>query len=147
MIAEDRWFISTSGEMEVELEEMLRTVTLLRSSSTGVLLVARQDRRVVGFLSLRPPPWRRTRHVVKLEIMVDRESRGLGVGRALLEAGIAWAEQAEDVTKIGLAVFADNERAVALYEAHGFEVEGRRVREYREEDGTYRDDVLLYRFV
>lgn len=147
MIAEDRWFISTSGEMEVELEEMLRTVTLLRSSSTGVLLVARQDRRVVGFLSLRPPPWRRTRHVVKLEIMVDRESRGLGVGRALLEAGIAWAEQAEDVTKIGLAVFADNERAVALYEAHGFGVEGRRVREYREEDGTYRDDVLLYRFV
>ena len=44
-------------------------------------------------------------------------------------------------------MFADNTRAVELYRRLGFEEEGRRVREYKLADGTYRDDLLLYRTV
>ncbi|MCA9568925.1 MAG: GNAT family N-acetyltransferase [Myxococcales bacterium] len=147
MIAEERWFIASAGELDMELPDMVRDIATLRGSNRGHLLVARVDGRVAGYLVLRAPPWRRTSHVVKLEILVDARYRGEGVGRALLQAGIAWAESAPGIEKIGLSVFADNERALALYRSLGFQEEGRRLREYRMDDGTYRDDVLLYRLV
>ena len=49
--------------------------------------------------------------------------------------------------KLSLSVFSDNDRAIALYEASGFGIEGRREREYRLADGSYRGDVLMSRFV
>ncbi len=147
VVAEGRWFISEGAEGDVDLETMSHRVALCQGSEQQAVFVARGGRALVGYVLLRPPGWRRTRHVVKLEIMVDRVHRGQGVGSALLEAAIAWAERSPVVEKIGLAVFADNERAIRLYRRFGFEEEGRRVREYKLEDGTYRDDLLLYRFV
>ena len=88
----------------------------------------------------------RLRNTGKLEVMVHPDWRGQGIGRALLEAGLAWAE-GSPLHKVGLAVFATNERALHLYTELGFREEGRRPREYRMEDGTLRDDVLLYRMV
>ena len=79
--------------------------------------------------------------------MVGQAHRGEGIGRALLAAAIAWATETEAVEKLSLSVFSDNVRAIALYEAAGFVVEGRREREYRMSDGSYRGDVLMSRFV
>ena len=85
-------------------------------------------------------------HCGKLEIMVSARHRGVGIGRALMAYALDWARESV-LTKIGLTVYADNERAIALYRSLGFEEEGRRPREYRLPDGSYRDDLLLYRFV
>ena len=73
--------------------------------------------------------------------------RGKGIGRALMTACLEWAEDNAQIAKIGLNVFTDNERAIDLYRRFGFEEEGRRLREYRMADGTWRDDLLMYRFV
>jgi ribosomal protein S18 acetylase RimI-like enzyme len=143
VVAEDRWFISEAGELDLEVEETLRVIALLKGSSSGTLRVARLDGRVVGFLSLRPPPFRRMRHVVKLEIAVAHGHRGEGIGRRLMEAALGWARATPGIDKVGLAVFADNERALALYRAFGFVEEGRRLREYKMADGSWRDDLLL----
>ncbi|MEZ4323340.1 MAG: GNAT family N-acetyltransferase [Myxococcota bacterium] len=144
VLAEGRWFIGTDVDRTVEQE--IRNLAALKGSLNETVLVARRDGRLVGFVALAVPPFQRMQHVAKLEIMVEERTRGAGVGRALLEAAVAWAEDSP-LTKIGLAVFADNARALALYASLGFVEEGRRPREYRMEDGTYRDDVLLYRFV
>ena len=73
--------------------------------------------------------------------------RGRGVGRALLTAGLEWAIENPTIEKVGLSVFSDNERAIALYRLLGFEEEGCRRGEYRMDDGSYRDDLLLQRSV
>jgi ribosomal protein S18 acetylase RimI-like enzyme len=49
--------------------------------------------------------------------------------------------------KLSLAVFADNSPAIGLYRSLGFIEEGRRIGEYREEDGRLRDDLIMARSV
>jgi ribosomal protein S18 acetylase RimI-like enzyme len=56
--------------------------------------------------------------------------RGVGIGRALIEATLAAARVA-GLSRIELEVLADNERAIALYRAVGFVVEGVKRDAYR----------------
>jgi RimJ/RimL family protein N-acetyltransferase len=148
VLAEREWFITLPHELDLTLEEREHQIRGFDESDNCVFLVARiPQERCVGFLTLRGGTLSRLRHAAKLEVMVAPQWRGHGVGKALLGAGIAWAEASSVLTKVGLAVFATNERALALYRRFGFSEEGRRPREYRLEDGSFRDDVLLYRFV
>jgi ribosomal protein S18 acetylase RimI-like enzyme len=67
------------------------------------------------------------------------------VGRALLEAALAEARR-RGARKLSLRVLGDNERARALYERAGFEVEGVLRAEFHL-DGRDVDDVLMARSV
>jgi ribosomal protein S18 acetylase RimI-like enzyme len=146
VLEEGDFFISVADEYQVSLEAQTAWISAFRASENSVILCAR-DPLLKGFVSLQGGVLARMRHAAKLEIMVSRQHRGQGVGRALLGAALTWAEANPLIEKIGLSVFATNVRAVALYEAHGFEHEGRREREYRMADGSYRADILMYRYV
>ena len=67
--------------------------------------------------------------------------RGRGVGRRLLEATVAKA-RCEGFKRIELDVYADNPRAIALYEKAGFVREGI-VRDASLIDGVFRDAILM----
>jgi putative acetyltransferase len=79
--------------------------------------------------------------VAELGMMVDSAWRGKGVGRALLEAGIAWARSV-GAHKVALQHWPTNERAAALYERFGFVEEGRLRRHYRRRNGELWDAVV-----
>jgi len=143
---EGAFFITRPEEFHVTLEEMSERIRMGRARENSVILCARSPA-VVGFVSVQGGALARMMHAAKLEIMVSRAHRGQGVGRALMEAALSWAEANPSVTKIGLSVFADNDAAIGLYRSMGFEEEGRREREYKMEDGSFRSDVLMYRFV
>ena len=146
VFSEDRWFITTGDEFGIDLLQMRARIDAHHASDSSGVWVARAARGVVcDVLFATGGRLQRTRHTSKIEIMVARPWRGRGVGRSLLEGCIAWAEESPVVEKLGLAVFADNPTAMRLYERCGFVEEGRRVREYRMEDGSYRDDILMYR--
>lgn len=72
---------------------------------------------------------------------------GSGVGSAMMAWLIDWAEVHPTITKLSLAVYADNERAIRLYRRFGFVEEGRPVLQTQREPGEFVDDVLMYRFV
>jgi ribosomal protein S18 acetylase RimI-like enzyme len=146
VLEEGGYFISEVDEYQVSLEAQTAWIGDCRASENSVILCARGPM-LKGFVSVQGGALARMRHVAKLEIMVGRQHRGQGVGRALLTAALDWAEANPAVEKMGLSVFATNDRAIALYEAHGFEIEGRREREYRMADGSYRADILMYRYV
>lgn len=148
VLAEREYFITLPEELGITVEQKAALVRELRDTPNSVMLVARLPRApVVGSLTIIGGALTRMRHTGKLEIFVHPAHRGRGIGRALMTAGIAWAEGNPALEKLGLSVFATNERAIALYRSLGFEEEGRRPREYRMEDGSFRDDVLMYRFL
>ena len=72
--------------------------------------------------------------------------RGLGWGRKMVEAAIVAARDA-GARKIVLEVFPDNARAISLYAAAGFTVEGIRENHYQRLDGSVRSAVLMAKFL
>jgi putative acetyltransferase len=90
------------------------------------VLVAEVDGELVGsagLFALGTSP--RLRHAASFGISVHPAMQGRGVGDALLRAILEQADTWLGLVRVELDVYADNERARALYERHGFVVEGR----------------------
>lgn len=130
--------------MGVEQERAL--IEQFAGSDRAILLVAEDAGELVGELTLRAiSPRRALRHVASLGMSVKASHRRRGIGRALLEAAIEWARGA-GITRIELYVFADNAPAIALYEASGFQHEGRR-RNFVRFDDRHVDDLVMARLL
>jgi L-amino acid N-acyltransferase YncA len=106
------------------------------------VLVAEEDGAVVGWASLNVFNARRAYdHVADLSLYVERDWRGRGVGRRLLEALITRAREL-GYHKLVLAAFPWNAAGMRAYSRAGF----REVGIYREQgrlDGRWVDTVVM----
>lgn len=126
-------FDRTVGEIEDQFRDSDAHVELW--------LVAEVDGKPVGGADFRRGKWSKNAHTAELGIAVRKEWRGLGIGDALMRAGIEWA-RAVGIRKLRLGVFATNDRAVALYRKLGF-VEEARLHHEVILDGTPVDEVFM----
>jgi putative acetyltransferase len=124
------WLISADGEWRSVGDERRYLKAVRRYPHAAVFVAERSDGAIIGRLSLARDSHPASTHVADLGLMVAKDSRRLGVGRALLEAAAVWARGA-GVRKLELHVFPWNEPAIQLYERFGFEREGYRKAHYR----------------
>ena len=108
------------------------------------VLVAVIGGKVIGSAGLHPTDQRRRAHVASIGMAVHDAYAGRGAGRALLQALIDQADRWLAYRRLELTVWTDNERAIALYEAFGFEREGV-LRAYAWRDGAYVDALAMAR--
>jgi putative acetyltransferase len=80
--------------------------------------------------------------VLSIGMAILAEARGQGGRRALL-AAVQDHARVVQAHKISLEVWTDNARAIALYAAAGFEVEGLRRDHYRRRDGSLRSTLIM----
>jgi L-amino acid N-acyltransferase YncA len=110
------------------------------------VMVAEAAGRVVGWGSLNAfNPRRAYDHVADFSLYVEREWRGRGVGRRLLEALIARA-RVLGYHKLVLSAFPFNEAGMQVYVRAGF----RQVGIYREQgllDGKWVDTIIMERIL
>ena len=107
-------------------------------------LVARDGGRVVGWTALAPVSDRCAyAGVAEDSIYVAPDLQGRGVGRALLSAVVASAEQG-GIWTVQTGIFPENQASVRLHQACGFRVVGLRERLGRLQ-GRWRDVLLLER--
>ncbi len=108
-------------------------------------LVARAaDGAVLGWCALSPVSRRAVyAGVAEESVYVAASARGRGVGRALLEAMVRASEDA-GIWTMQTGIFPENEVSIALHEACGFRVVGRRERIGRQ-FGRWRDVVFMER--
>ena len=95
-----------------------------------LLLAARVDEQLVGYLYASRGTSAALAHVSSMAIVVDRSARDHGVGRALIDAMRGWA-QVVGVRKLTLSVLVTNAPARALFERCGYEVEAVRKGQFR----------------
>ncbi|MFI8187850.1 GNAT family N-acetyltransferase [Streptomyces sp. NPDC085946] len=110
-------------------------------------LVAEIGGVVAGYLKLGfPTPLPCNAHVRQIQgLVVAREARGAGVGRALLRAAREEARR-RGARRLTLRVLGHNTAARRLYESEGFVVEGVLPEEFLL-DGAYVDDVSMGMFL
>ena len=88
------------------------------------------------------------RGVIEHSVYLHRDARGRGMGRMLLTAFVEAADEAGYWT-IQSSIFPENRASLALHEAAGFRVVGRRERIARsalgEHAGMWRDTLLVER--
>jgi putative acetyltransferase len=113
--------------------------------SAELRIVAERDGEPVGSLGLHPVVSHvRRNHVAALGISVSSAAQGQGVGAALMQAAMDFADRWAQILRIELNVYADNTRAIALYRRFGFELEGTH-RAYALRDGQYVDSLSMAR--
>jgi L-phenylalanine/L-methionine N-acetyltransferase len=139
------WLISANGEWRSVGDERRYLKALRRYPNAAVIVAERDDGAIVGRLSLARDTHPASAHVADIGLMVAKEARGHGVGRALLEAAFEWAASV-GIRKLELHVFPWNEPAIKLYERCGFEREGYRKAHYLRA-GKVVDAVLMARVV
>ena len=77
-------------------------------------------------------------------IYVDKRFHRAGIGREMIEYLIELAKQI-GFEQMDLEVVDGNDNAKHLYEKCGFVETGKRMRALKDDDGTYRDEILMYR--
>jgi len=131
------------GLDEVELRAVLAEAHL---KDNALALVALDDDRIVGNLLFEGGSRSRIRHGGEFGISVLQAYAGKGVGRAMLEVLIGWAELSGVVRKLDLRVRSDNLGAIRLYERLGWKIEGLITRDLCI-DGIFHDALYMGRHV
>jgi phosphinothricin acetyltransferase len=107
-------------------------------------LVAEEDGEILGWATLSPVSSRSCyAGVAESSVYVAEHAGGRGVGRALMEALLARAEES-GVWTVQTSIFPENEASLALHRRVGFRVVGRRERIARL-GSVWRDTLLLER--
>ncbi|MCM3596130.1 GNAT family N-acetyltransferase [Metabacillus idriensis] len=130
-------YINESGFKQIIKEDT--------ESSRNLFLVACADNRIVGFSRCEGNILKRFSHKAEFGVCVLKEYLGYGIGKNLLIESIQWADS-NDIKKMTLNVLETNEKAIKIYEAFGFEVEGILKKDKVLSDGNYYNTILMGRF-
>lgn len=110
-------------------------------------LLAKVEEKIIGVIHVRAASSYRISHIGTIFIAVLKEYWGQGIGRILLEEVITWAEEMGKLKRLELTVQVRNERAVNLYQACGFEIEGLQKRGARTDEGEWLDLYYMGRLI
>jgi L-phenylalanine/L-methionine N-acetyltransferase len=111
--------------------------------TTLTRLVAVIEGKVIGCLGLERFENRRG-HAGQFGMAVHDAYAGRGAGSALLAGAIDLADNWFNLRRLELSVYADNARAISLYERFGFEREGL-LRAYAWRNGAFVDALTMAR--
>jgi RimJ/RimL family protein N-acetyltransferase len=109
------------GLSDQEEREYLARVA---AADNSLAIVALAEHEIVGALTFDGGRRARLRHAGEFGISVLQSYAGQGLGKALVEYMLAWAERSGVVRKINLKVRVDNLPAIRLYEQMGWVHEG-----------------------
>lgn len=147
VMKEGRYSPSDPDEIRMTIDDEKLYIQDYLDGPGKAFFVAEINGRIIGLITFENGPRRRLAHTGILGILILKEFRELGLGRALLETALKWAENNPLIEKVSLTVFSSNHRSINLCRKYGFIEEGRRVKEIKFGDDDYSDDILMYKFV
>lgn len=130
------------GEFNMTVEEERSFIEQHRDADNSILLVVEDNGRIVGVLNCKGGTRKANHHATLLGISLLKDWRNQGVGHELMSRAVEWAKGTGVVTRIELTVYANNHRAIHLYEKFGFAREGYCRRAFYQ-NGEYVDILIM----
>ena len=137
----------TPAEFNFTVEQERELIAVVDPDRGELWLLVWDGDRVVGAAACRTVKLVRRAHVGNVEISLHHDYRGVGLGRALMEALVEWGERSPALEMLALSVFADNAAALSLYRSCGFASAGAVPRLIKMAPGRYKDDLTMWRDV
>lgn len=97
---------------------------------------------VLGQCEISSLDWDAATHVGSLGVIVQKNYRNLGVGFHIIDMAIRESKNLNKKEKIILSCFSSNKRALNLYEKMGFNIIGKREKQFYM-DSKYHDEILM----
>ena len=144
--AETDFLLRNSDEVHFTVEQERALLQGILDNPYQIMMVAIVGGRVAGNAAINGiGPQRKLQHRCSLAIALYKEFWGLGLGTAMIGYLTELARSVGAWTQIDLEVVAENEQAKKLYEKCGFIETGRRHNALRSDDGTFHDEILMYK--
>jgi len=143
MAQETEFLAEEPGEVRTDVDEEEGFLTKKLSSPVDLYILAEVEGHVVGIAWLDGSTMSRFEHGVRLVLGVRGDYWRQGLGRALVQTLLDWADS-RGIVRTALEVVETNAGAIRLYESLGFEHEGR-LRCRTKLGGTYLDNYLMAR--
>lgn len=135
--------LSYPDEITFTAEDEGRYLQEKTDSPNEIELLALVDGKVVGMAGIEAVGTQeKVRHRADFGIDILRDYWGLGLGSAMTEACIQCAREA-GYAQLELTVVAENKRAIALYQKHGFVECGRNPKGFRSRFSGYQEIVTM----
>lgn len=142
---ETEFLLRNPDEVNYTLEEEQKLLAGFLDNPAIIMMAAIVDGKVAGNMSIAGiGPQRRLAHRCSMAIALYKEFWGLGIGTAMIGYGSELAAQV-GWTQMDLEVISGNDQAYKLYKKCGFTETGFRHNALRYDDGTYRDEILMYK--
>lgn len=140
--AETGFITMDEDSLEISVAEEKEQLAKLYASQNSVLFVALADDEVIATASIHGERGPKTQHIGELGIVIAQQYWGLGLGTAMMEELIYWANESGSIKRLELTVQARNTRARHLYEKMGFVLEAVMPRGVKDH-GEYLDVCLM----
>ena len=116
---------------------------LIKNAVEGkaLLLVAEDEKQIVGFLSAQRGGPNRIKHTAYIVVGIRKAYRGQGIGSEFFKRLDSWA-RTKNITRLELTVMCTNHIAKKLYEKNGFVIEGTKKNSMLV-DGEYVDEFYM----
>jgi len=132
-----------AGEFTDTIEDTRQRLTAMQEKENCLILIAvDESNQVIGECSGFASERIARHHCVGLGITVSADHRRYGIGTALMQAIIAWADASPTVYRLDLEVYTTNIRALNMYLKLGFVLEGTRHKAYRKH-GQFKDAYMM----
>jgi RimJ/RimL family protein N-acetyltransferase len=142
LIAEKAFILFQKELTLQEEEEWLRKSAKSIDGHKKITLIAWSKERIIGQATAKVGEYQPYEHNMDLGLLVAKDFRRRGVGRALLQKAIEEGKKAFAPRKMFIAYVDGNEPARQLYESLGFKEIGR-LQKYYCHYGEYKDDVVM----
>ena len=147
MLGETPFLLRPPEEFNYTVEEEASVLAGRRDDPRSLMLVAEKDSRIIASADIcSHGPKSRLLHRGELGISILKDYWHQGIGSALMERLIAFAEKS-GYEQIELTVESKNRRAINLYMKYGFTVFGTRPHGMKYPDGSYDNDYLMVRML
>ncbi|GAX47224.1 GNAT family N-acetyltransferase [Pseudolactococcus reticulitermitis] len=128
---------------EAQMSEYLAQIA---EKDNNAYLLALVDNQIAGVISLTADFHDRIRHIGDLFIAVSQDFQGYGIGHILMTDMLDFIQEVGAIKRLELQVQKRNDRAIHLYQKHGFEMESTRKFGARDEFGTLIDVLEMVKF-